>query len=183
MACDIAHGRAEQCKDSISGIDAVYFINHGQYDPDTDISYNGTNTDLIDGVNGVTSLYKFELKGANSFEQTWQSSRENGTTFVEQTLTVQLKKQDVQMHKTAKLLAYGRPNIVVRTRTNQFFLAGLRRGMDVTAGTASTGTQMGDFNGYSFTFTGQENMLANFLDCTNEATLSSMFNDAVIVES
>lgn len=183
MACDIANGRAEQCKDSISGIDAIYIINYDQFDGDEDVTYDATDTDLINTIAGVTSLYKYELKGANSFEQAWQSSRDNGTTYAEQTLTVQLKKQDIQMHKTAKLLAYGRPKIVVRTRTNQFFIAGLRRGMDVTAGTASTGTQMGDFNGYSFTFTGMENTLANFLDATNETTLLTVFTGATIVES
>ena len=56
--------------------------------------------DTISDIANVTNIYKFELKGANSFEQTIQSSRDNGTTFFEQVLTVQLKKQDVQNHKT-----------------------------------------------------------------------------------
>ena len=34
MACDIANGRAEQCKDSISGLDAIYIINFDQFDGD-----------------------------------------------------------------------------------------------------------------------------------------------------
>lgn len=172
MACDIANGRAESCKDSVSGLDAVYFINYGAYDAESDVTYDNTNTDLITDISGVTSLYKYELKGANSFEQTIQTSRDNGTTFVEQVLTIQLKKQDVATHKTVKLLAYGRPHIVVKTRTNQFFLMGLERGCDMTAGTISSGTAMGDFNGYNLTFTAMENIPANFLDCASEATLA-----------
>ncbi len=121
------------------------------------------------------------MKGANSFEQTIQTSRDNGTTFFEQVLTVQLKKQDVQTHKTVKLLAYGRPHIIVRTRDNNFFIAGLQRGCDVTAGTVSSGAQMGDFSGYSLTFTGMENLPANFLNTSSESDLATtILNGATI---
>ena len=183
MSCDIANGRLESCKDSISGLDAIFFINYGDYNPETDITYDGTNTDQINDVNGVSSLYKYELKGANSFEQTIQSNRDNGTTFVEQVLTIQLKKQDAATHKTVKLLAYGRPHIVVKTRSNQYFLVGLERGADLTAGTISTGTQMGDFNGYSLTFTAMENIPANFLNCSTDSGLATLFSPATIVTS
>jgi hypothetical protein len=183
MSCDIANGRLESCKDSISGLDAIFFINYGDYNSETDITYDGTNTDQINDVNGVSSLYKYELKGANSFEQTIQSNRDNGTTFVEQVLTIQLKKQDAATHKTVKLLAYGRPHIVVKTRSNQYFLVGLERGADLTAGTISTGTQMGDFNGYSLTFTAMENIPANFLNCSTDSGLATLFSPATIVTS
>jgi hypothetical protein len=124
------------------------------------------------------------LKVANSFEQTIQTSRDNGTTFFEQALTIQLKKQDAATHKTIKLLAYGRPHIIVRTRGNQFFIAGLQRGCDVTAGSVSSGAQMGDFNGYNLTFTGMENLPANFLNCSAEDTLlSNVLDGASVVTS
>jgi len=183
MSCDIVNGRLEQCKDSVSGLDAIFFINYGAYNPETDITYDVTNTDQINDINSVSSLYKYELKGANSFEQTINSSRENGTTFVEQVLTIQLKKQDAATHKNVKLLAYGRPHIVVKTRSNQYFLMGLERGADVTAGTISSGTQMGDFNGYSLTFTAMENIPANFLNCSTDAGLATVFSSATIVTS
>jgi hypothetical protein len=186
MSCDIANGRLEACKDSVSGLDAIYIINYGTYNPDSaalggDVTYDGTYTDLITQITNLPTVYKFELKGANSFEQTIQTSRDNGTTFFEQALTIQLKKQDVVTHKTVKLLAYGRPNIIVRTKGNQFFIAGLQRGCDVTAGTVSSGTAMGDFNGYGLTFTGMENVPANFLDCSSEADLLSVVLDGASV--
>ena len=111
MACDIANGRLEVCTDGVSGIDALYFINYGV--EAADITYDVTNTDVIDAVTGVTSLYKYELKGTNTFTQAITKSRENGTSFVEQTLSVQLKKQDIATHKTIKLLSYGRPHIII----------------------------------------------------------------------
>ena len=191
MSCDIANGRLEACKEGVSGLDAIYIINYGTYNPDPvalggDVTYSGTvgEEDLITEIASVATVYKYELKGANSFEQAIQSSRDNGTTFFEQTLTVQLKKQDIATHKTIKLLAYGRPNIIVRTRANDFFIAGLQRGCDVTAGTVSSGTAMGDFNGYSLTFMGMENVPANFLNCSSETDLlTTVLDGAAVVTS
>jgi len=186
MACDIANGRLEVCKDAVGGIDAIYFINYGDYSYPTDITYV-TGTDTIDAVANVTSLYKYELKGTNSFDQVITSSRENGTSFVEQTLSVILKKQDAATHKAVKLLSYGRPNIVIKNRNNQFFLAGLEHGMELTTANVANGTAMGDLNGYTLTFVGTEKLLANLLDCSSEADLAGgagdVFGTATIVNS
>lgn len=181
MACDISNGRLEACKDSVSGIDAIYIINYGINYP-TDVTFSSVlgEEDVITAIAGISTLYKFELKGANSFEQNIQSSRDNGTTFFEQVIVAQLKRQDFTTHKTVKLLSYGRPHIVVRDRNLNFFLAGLERGCDVTAGTFSTGSALGDFSGYNLTFTGMENIPAPFLDCNDETSLAALFGGATI---
>jgi len=178
MACDIENGRLEACKDSVSGLDAIYFINYGISYP-ADVTVDAEN--VITEVTGVTTLYKYELKGANTFDQTINTSRDNGTTYFDQMVVVQLKKQDSTTTKTVKLLAYGRPHIVVKTRAGQFFMVGLERGADMTAGSINSGTALGDFNGYNLTFTAQENYPANFIDCANEAGLITVFDTAVIV--
>ena len=182
MSCDIANGVAEPCKSVVGGLDAIYIINYGDYAA-TDLTYDVTNTDMINDINGVSNVYKFELKGANSFEQTITSSRDNGTTYVEQTLTCVLKQQSAAKHKLVKLLAYGRPHIIVRSRAGQYFLAGLERGMDMTSGTISNGTALGDLSGYTLTFTGTENIPANFLNCSTEAGLATLLSSATIVTS
>ena len=186
MSCDISHGRLEPCKDVVGGLKNIYVLNYGLYD-ETDITYD-TTTGYEDQITAITlpalsSIYKFELKGTNSFETTITSSRENGTTFFEQVLSVQLKKQDAITHKQVKLLSYGRPNIIVETNAGQYFIAGLLRGMDVTAGTISNGTALGDMNGYSLTFTGQEAVPANFLDASTEAQLVTLLNSPTVVNS
>ena len=190
MSCDITNGRIEQCKDSVSGLKAIYFINFDDLDSD-DVDYNSTDGDVIDTWQPASalSIYKYELKStANSFTTSINSSRDNGTTFFEQTLVANLKRQDFATHKNVKLLAYGRPRIVVRTMTDQFFLMGLDQGADVSAGEISTGAALGDFNGYSLTFTAQEELPANFINVSTEAALATAFadgggTDAVIVTS
>ena len=189
MSCDITNGRIEQCKDSVSGLKSIYFINFDDVDSDN-VTYNATDTDVIDSWEPAAplNLYKYELKStANSFTTSINSSRDNGTTFFEQTLVANLKRQDAATTKTVKLLSYGRPRIVVRSMTNQFFLMGLDQGADVSAGEISTGAALGDFNGYSLTFTAEEQLPANFIDCTDETTQKAVFNngtdDPVIVTS
>ena len=184
MACDISNGRIEQCKDSVSGIKSVYIINFDKLNSDS-VTYLTTplgSEDVIDTwvpIDTATAmnLYKYELKSTtNSFTTAINSSRDNGTTFFTQTLVAALKRQDAATTKNLKLLAYGRPRIVVRTMTDQFFLMGLDQGADVSAGEISTGAALGDFNGYSLTFTAEEELPANFIDCTTEAQLKVVFN-------
>ena len=97
-----------------------------------------------------------------------------------------MKRQDVATHKNVKFLAYGRPKIVIHTRSNQWFLMGLNEGADVNAGKVSTGSAYGDFNGYELTFQSNERIPANFLtngtggDLADETELVTLFSGATI---
>jgi hypothetical protein len=167
MACDISLGRIEPCKDSLGGLKAVYFVNWGDM---TGVTYDATNTDVIDAVAGNPDAYKYDLKGNSSFTQTITSSRENGTTFFQQELALTLKKLSIVDHKQIKLLSYGRPQVIVEDNNGNFFYCGLEHGMDVTGGTIVSGAAMGDLSGYTLTLTGMEKVPANFIgDTLNSA--------------
>ena len=158
MACDLSLGRLEVCKDSVGGLKNVYFVNYGDA---TGYIYDATNTDVIDAVAGTPSAYKYELKGASTFTQNINSSREKGTTFFEQVLELTFKKLTVKDNKELKLLAYGRPQVIVEDNNGKFFYAGLKNGLEVTGGTIVTGAAMGDLSGFTLTFTGEEPVPAN----------------------
>lgn len=160
MSCDISLGRLEPCKTSNGGLKAVYFVNWGDA---TGVTYDATDTDAITAVAGTPTAYRYDLKGNSSFEQTITSSRENGTTFFEQTLNLTLKKLTIKDHKQIKLLSYGRPQVIVQDNNDNYFWCGLEHGMDVTGGTIVTGAAMGDLSGYTLVLSGQENVPANFI--------------------
>jgi hypothetical protein len=164
MACDITLGRLEVCKDAVGGLKAAYFVNWGEV---TGYTYSGS-TDIIDTVTGSPNAYRYELKGTNSFDQTITSSRENGTTFFDQSVKLQLKSLDATTHKQIKLLAYGRPQVIVEDNNGNFFFCGLEHGMDVVGGTIVSGTAMGDLSGYTLELKGMERVPANFLGDTLE---------------
>jgi len=163
MACDIAVGRLEPCKDSVGGINAVYFVNYGDLGA---ITYDSTDTDVIDSVAGTPSAYKFDVRGNSTYTENIQSSRENGTTMFEQVLELSLKKLTKEDHKTIKLLSFGRPHVIIEDNNGNLLLAGLEHGADVTGGTVVTGGAMGDMSGYTLSFTGMERVPANFIDGT-----------------
>lgn len=170
MACDIAVGRLEPCKDSVGGINAVYFVNYGDLGA---ITYDSTDTDVIDSVAGTPSAYKFDVRGNSTYTENIQSSRENGTTMFEQVLELSLKKLTKEDHKTIKLLSFGRPHVIIEDNNGNLLLAGLEHGADVTGGTVVTGGAMGDMSGYTLSFTGMEKVPANFIDVALEGNTAA----------
>lgn len=156
MSCLITAGREEVCKESVGGLQAVYFMNYdsGSFDKNT--------AGEIDDLTGYT-VYKYELKGTSAYTETVNSSRDNGTTFFSQEVTVNLKKLTNEMTTQLKLLAYGRPQIIVHTKNGEALLVGEKNGADLTAGSIQTGAGLGDLYGYSMTFTGEESLPAAFL--------------------
>jgi hypothetical protein len=166
MACDLSLGRIEPCKDSVGGLNAIYFVNFGDLGA---ITYDTTNTDVIDAIAGTPSAYKYDIKGTSTFTQNIQSDRATGTTAFEQVLEITLKKLSVADHKELKLLAYGRPHVIVEDYNGNYFLAGLEHGCDVTGGTIVTGGAMNELSGYTLTLTGMERVPANFLGDTPTA--------------
>lgn len=156
--CIVSAGRKEVCKESVGGLQGVYFLNY----------FTGSATldanDLVTALgSGSMNAYYYELKGNSSYTETVNTSRDNGTTFFSQELTLNLKKLTNEMTTQLKLMAYGRPKIVVWTLNGEALLIGNKEGCDVTAGTIQTGGALGDLFGYSITFTGMEQQPGLFL--------------------
>lgn len=188
MSCEISHGRVEECKDSVSGLKAIYIINYDDLNEDNATFDTGTTDEEDELVSwepaAPLSMYKYELKStANALNTTINASRDNGTTFFSQELVVNLKRQDVVTHKQVKLLAYGRPRIIARSMTDQFFMLGFAQGCDVSAGTIGSGAALGDFNGYQLTFTAEEELPPLFIDAADEAALKTAFADGSAVDA
>jgi len=153
MACDITTGRTEACKESVGGLRNIYIANYNA------AMYDGLTLDTDDTITALVAAvetFKFELRGDNNmFEETNESSRDNGTSFWTQTGTLVLKKQDAVTQKELKLLSYGRPHVIIEDYNGKLRLAGAQNGVEFSVST-STGGAMGDLNGYNITFEGKE---------------------------
>ena len=161
MACDITLGRLEPCKDSQGGLKAVYFINY-----DSGLFANFTIvSEEITALTAPVTCFKYELKGANTFDEANENSRDLGTSFWTGTGTFVFKKQDLATQKELKLLSSGRPQIIVEDYNGNFRLAGMKNGAECAVSTAS-GAAMGDLNGYNIVATTQEGDMASFIDAT-----------------
>ncbi len=160
MACELTKGRGLDCKSNVGGIKAVYFAQLEDLTL-TNVE-SGTISDL-EFVSGST-LYKYTLpRGTGSFNETLTGSVENGTVFYEPAVAVMLHALSAADQNEIKLLSQNR--LVVFVQLNQkiatgghdvILCVGGENGLQLTTGTASSGTAFGDMSGYSLTFSGAE---------------------------
>jgi len=163
MACDLSKGRLELCKDQIGGIKAVFFMNAG------DGTIVESAEDIVTDL-GVVTVYKYDTKDISNFEETINSSRETGTTFWEQVINLTVKQLNAVTRKELKIMAYGNPYVFIQDNNNNVLMFGRIHGMEVTGGTVTSGTAMGDLSGYTMVLTGREAEPANFLTAPADPT-------------
>jgi len=156
MACLLTKGRALPCKTGVGGLKSVYFTDYGTLGTIT------TTSNEITAISGTPTLYQFDIKGNSTLETTVNSSRENGTTFYESTLTLNFTFLEKETQAEIQLLAVSRPHIWVEDYNGNYFLVGKDHGAELTTGTFSSGAAMGDLSGYSLTFVAQETEAPDF---------------------
>jgi hypothetical protein len=175
MACALTTGRSLPCKSAVGGLKTVYFADYGTL---------GTATIAageITALAGSPDWYQFDIKGNSSLETAINSSRENGTTFYTQTLSLTLTFLDKATQEEIKLLAAARPHIAIEDYNGNFFLVGLEHGAEVTGGTVVSGAAMGDLSGFTLTFEAMETSPAFFVTSTvitDDASASQIDPDA-----
>ena len=177
MACNLTKGRAINCKDVVGGISAIYVTNFGGLGTITDAS------SAISNMTGTFTIFKYDLNGsANSFTTTATSSRENGTTFFSTALSVSLPKLSKEDNAELKLLAYGRPHIIVADRNGAAFLLGRVNGCSLETATMTTGAAFGDASQYTLEFLSEEVSPPDFINgATTANPLAGMSSATVTV--
>lgn len=160
MACLLTTGRELPCKDSVGGIKAVYLADFGTLGTLT------VTSGEVTAISGTPDLFQFDVKGNSNLEQAITSSRENGTTFYEQTLNLTLTKLDLATQEEIVLIAKARPHIFVEDYNGNYFLIGAAHGADISGGTIVTGAAMGDLSGFTLVFSAQETLPAYFVDAS-----------------
>ena len=158
MACELTTGRQLDCRDTVGGVKAVYFVQHA----DAGINGNnagagiepasGTITDLdLSGSGTGQELFKYELvRGTASFTETITGSTENGTIFFDQSVNINLHKLSIADRNEIKLLS--RNKLIVFVELNQINTSGkrvivalgLENGLELNAGTNASGAALGD---------------------------------------
>lgn len=152
MSCALTTGYALGCRNSSGGIRNVRLA-----------AFAGVTEAIASGtVTGVTTspasgFYLYDLpKQTSQFTETITASTENGTVFYQQDLQIVLNRMSVALRNEILLLAQQRLVAIVQDRNGLFWMLGADSGLELTAGTAQTGTAMGDRNGYDLTFTALE---------------------------
>lgn len=157
MACALTQGYTLDCKDSLGGLKSVLFIESENVSVATEAA--GVVTDISLAVGKY--FYKYELvKETSMFMETVTASIQNGTIFYAQELTIVLNKLQANTRNEILLLAKNNLVAIVEDKNGKYWYLGQDGGLDITGGTAGSGTAAGDRSGYELTFSGQEKELA-----------------------
>lgn len=162
MACSVDSGRLDfSCKTSKGGLKALYILS--AYNADLKDQITLTSGEIT-AVSPAQDVFKFELvDDANTFTESNEVSRANGTSIFTPAGTFVLKKQDLASQEALTNLSNMRAQVVIEDHNGTFRLVGLENGVDFTVGT-QTGGAWSDLNGYNLAFTGQEPALATYID-------------------
>ena len=153
MACALTTGYKLGCRDNVGGITEVRLIAFNSVTGT--IAFNASGA--VTGTFPASGFYKYEVpKGAGQFTETVNASTENGTIFYQQELVFPINRMTQDVRNELRLIGLNRLMAIVTDRNGKYWLLGQANGLDITAGTAQTGTAMGDRNGYEMTFTGME---------------------------
>jgi len=127
------------------------------------LTLSGT-TGVLTAISGTPTLDRYDVEGANGLEQAVTSSVENGSIFYDQTLTVTLKKLDVDSQFELTNLLKSRVHIFIEDYNGNYFLIGHTNGALNSGGSITTGQALGDLSGFSaLTFNAQETIPAPFV--------------------
>ena len=167
MSCNLTSGRVVPCRNKSGSIKRVYFADFGTLGAITE------SAGLISALGGTPVFYQFDVRGTSNLDTVVTSSRENGTTFYTQTLTLQLQYYDRATSEQIKLLAVGRPHIVVVDADDNHTVVGKINGAELTTGNFTVGANMGDFNGFNLTFEALETSPPDFITASVVLALDS----------
>lgn len=161
MACDISKGRLLPCK-NVGGLKAIFFINYYS-EFYSDLEIDATTEEITGFSDADYSLYQYDLRGANNMTEAGETNGDNNSAFWTGAGALQLASQNAVTRKEMKLMAYGRPIVITEGWDGVFKLYGAQNGCNVSVNTDS-GTNLGDFNGYSVSISCTEKEPAFIVD-------------------
>lgn len=169
MACALTQSVGLDCRSSVGGIKKVYV---------TEIANATTITAASGVVTAITMAtgkrfwdYSVDLDIPNEWTENGTGSRENGTLFYEQSVTLILNGMSASKRNELHLLAKNRLLVIIQDRNDVYWLAGESNGLMVTTNNAGSGAMMDARNGYTLTLAGKEAEPANTVDSTIIAAL------------
>ena len=165
MACSLTlAGRGVGCKDALGGIKRIYVSEW------TDGLWEDEVSGEVADAAAAETFYTYDMtRGSGSLNQTITSDLAAGTVYFDQVCSVTFNKVAASDITEISNLVKGRMGVLVQDNNDNWFVMGHKNGVEVTGGTAQTGTAAGDQNGFTIEFSAQEVAPAPFLDLTSGA--------------
>lgn len=140
-------GIARDCSSNMGGIKNVYIANFADVDTVT------VTSGVVTAITMLSSkkFYKYVFAPfTSSLTSNWNVSPENGTKYVESTLTMVFNKMDATKRLEIVALAQSELVVIVEDNNGTMFYLGYEEGVRLINGSdGQTGTARGDRNGYT----------------------------------
>lgn len=165
MACTLTlAGRGVGCKDALGGIKRIYVAEW------VDGIWEDIASGEVSGSTAAITFYTYDMtRGSGSLNQTITSDLAAGTVFFDQVCSVTFNKAAASDITEISNLVKGRMAVLVEDNNGNWFVMGHQNGVEVSGGTAQTGTAAGDQNGFTIEFSAQDVAPAPFLALTSGA--------------
>ena len=162
MACTLTlAGRGVGCKDALGGIKRIYVSEW------TDGFWDDVASGEVADATAAETFYTYDMtRGSGSLNQTITSDLAAGTVYFDQVCSVTFHKVGTGDIAEISNLVKGRMAVLVQDNNDNWFVMGHKNGVEVSGGTAQTGTAAGDQNGFTLEFSAQEVAPAPFLALT-----------------
>jgi len=180
MSCDLTSGRLlDECLVGRAGIKTLFYAPLADYEALTSVTESGGEITSLGAV--AISIYRFEMAdNVGSFEQAVNASQENGTSFVQQNLTLTLFNILPADLADLNNLKVGRWVIWTLDFQGKIRLFGRYNGCTANGGSETSGTAAGDKKGLDMTFVAEENDYAVFMDDYTTTPFDNFANVTVV---
>ena len=163
-ACGITlRGIDFSCKDNVGGIKNIWLADWNAAAP-------SIVTRRYTATIAAFKLYRIRT-GNGSMTSTMNADEQNGTVYVQTDLNMRFTKLTEDGRNEVAEILRGNVAAIVETNTGEYYGLGAEHPLTFSAGTAETGTAMGDFSGYDVTVQDYCSTLPYLLD---ESLISSL---------
>lgn len=179
MACELTNGRLlDDCLVGRAGIKTLFFIPLSEWLAN---NIDPTKTEIVDAdINLATGAFRFELAdNVGNWEEVNTGSRENGTTFLTQTVVMTIFNIIATDLADLNNLRKGRWVILALDFQEQIRVLGSVRGCVATGGSETSGMASGDKKGLDLSFVGEEDLYAPFTEAYTSTPLDNFTNITV----
>ena len=164
MSCSTISGITFTCLSNTGGLLNVYITNFENV-TGTTAGSDGTLSAISMAAGQKFQTFQF-LRDTASIEEDAQISLPNGTTYYNQTVTLNIPRREASKRDALLVLATGQPKlaVIVEDQNGLFWYVGLINGGYLTANKNGSGMKKGDANHYALTIIAEEPSLSAPVD-------------------
>lgn len=173
MACTSIQALLRTCGQEgiIAGVEKLYAISYADLAPASGVAGTPIYTTTAGGVvsdiglaDGKTFVEIGILKSTVGLKETLTKNAQNGVSFLTQEVTLVLSDLTAENKAFAENVLNQPIAIMIKTRSEKYFVAGLNGQLELSALEGGTGTAPEDLIGYTLTFQGLSKNLIPMVD-------------------